>query len=103
LALDAFLQSVNNMGLKRHLLIAKVEMMERALRLGYAYFQADSTCRPGVAVQQVEANDFVLPSPATSAVHVAPAAADESTGLTRSPAQELLPEIRHLRQQLAVE
>jgi len=38
LALDAFLQSINNMGLKKHLLVAEVETMERALRLGNAYF-----------------------------------------------------------------
>jgi len=94
LALDAFLQSANNMGLKRHLLVAEVEMMERALRLGNAYFQADSTCRPGVAVQQIKADDVVL---------LSPAAADESTGLTTSLAQELLAEIRHLRRQSAVE
>jgi len=102
LALDAFLQSVNNMGLKRHLLVAKVETMERAFRLGNAYFQADSTCRPGVAVRQFEADDVSLSS-AASAVHVAAAAADESTGLTTSLAQKLLPKIRHLRRQSAVE
>jgi len=66
LALDAFLQAINNMSLKRHLLVAEVETMERALRLGNAYFQADSTCWPGMAVQQVEADDDnVLPSLAT--------------------------------------
>jgi len=43
LALGAFLQSINNLGLKQHLLVAEVETMERSLRLGNAYFQADST------------------------------------------------------------
>jgi len=76
LALDAFLQSINNLGLKQHLLVAEVETMERALRLGNADFQADSTCRPGTAVQQVGADD-VSTSPAKTAVHVATAAADE--------------------------
>jgi len=38
LALDAFLKSINNLGLKQHLLVAEVETMERALRLGNAYF-----------------------------------------------------------------
>jgi len=44
LALDAFLQSINNLGLKQHLLVAEVETLERALRLGNAYFHADSAC-----------------------------------------------------------
>jgi len=33
LALDAFHQSINDLGLKQHLLVAKFETMERALRL----------------------------------------------------------------------
>jgi len=56
LALDAFLQSINNLRLKQHLLVAKIETMERALRLGNAYFEVDSTCRPGTTVQQVGAD-----------------------------------------------
>jgi len=76
LALDAFLQSINNLDLKQHLLVAKVETMERALRLGDAYFQGDSTCRSGATVQQVAANGNV------PAVHVATAAADKPTRLT---------------------
>jgi len=38
MTLDAFLQSINNLGLKQHLLVAEVETMERALRLENAYF-----------------------------------------------------------------
>jgi len=38
LALDAFLQSINNLGLKKNLLAAEVENMEGALKLGNAYF-----------------------------------------------------------------
>jgi len=83
LALDAFLQSIKNLGLKRHLLVAKVETMERALRLGNAYFQADSMRRPGTAAQQVEANDDnVSPLWAMAAVHMATAAANELTSFT---------------------
>ena len=103
LALDAFLQSINNLGLKQHLLVAEVETMERALRLGNAYFQADSTCRPGATVQQVGADDDVSTSPAKIAVHVAKATADEPTDLTTSLVRELLAEIRQLRQQSTVE
>jgi len=44
LVLDDFLQSINNLGLKQHLLVAEVETIGRALRLGNAYFQANSTC-----------------------------------------------------------
>jgi len=99
LTLDAFLQSINNLGLEQHLLVAKVETMERALRLGNAYFQADSACRPGATIQQVGADDDVLMSPATTAVHVTMAAADEPTSLTTSLVRELLAEIRQLRQQ----
>jgi len=62
LALDAYLQSINNLGLKQHLLVAEVETMDRALRLGNAYFQADSTCWPGTTVQQVGADDDVADS-----------------------------------------
>jgi len=51
LALDAFLQSINNLGLKQHLLVAEVERMEKVLRLGNAYFQADSTCPPSKVVR----------------------------------------------------
>jgi len=58
--------------------------MEKALRPGNAYFQADSTCRPGATVQQVEADADISTSPAKSAVHVATAAADEPTSLTTS-------------------
>jgi len=103
LALDAFLQSINNLGLKQHLLVAEFKIMKRALRLGNAYFQADSTCRPGAAVQQVEADNDVSMSLAKSAVHVTAAAADEPTSLTTSLVCELLVEIRHLRQQLTAE
>jgi len=103
LALDAFLQSINNMTLKQHLLVAKFETMDRALRLGNAYFQANNTCRPQATVQQVEADNDVSPSSAKSAVHVAMAVADEPTSLTTSLVRELLAEIRHLRQQSAVE
>jgi len=46
-------------GLKQHLLVAEVETMERALRLGNAYFQADSACWPGTTIQQVGADDDV--------------------------------------------
>jgi len=63
LALDAFLQSINNLRLKQHLLVVEVETMERALWLGNAYFQADSACRPGTTIQQVGADD-VSTSPA---------------------------------------
>jgi len=73
LALDAFLQSINNHGLKQHLLVTEVEIMERALRLRNAYFQADSTCRPGAAIQRVGADDDVSTLPAKTAVHVATA------------------------------
>jgi len=93
LALDAFLQSVNNMGMKRHLLVAKVDTMERALRLGNAYFQANSGCRPRATVQQVEAHDRVSPSSAVAAVHVVTAAAKEPTSLTMSLVQKLLTKI----------
>jgi len=103
LALDAFLQSINNLGLKQHLLVAEVETMERALRLGNAYFQADSTCRPGTTIQQVGADDDVSTSPAKTAVHVATAAAEEPTNLTTSLVRELLAEIRQLRQQSTVD
>jgi len=103
LALDAFLQSVNNLGLKQHLLVAEVETMERALRLGNAYFQADSLCRPGTTVQQIRADDDVMMSPAPTAVHVATAAADELTSLTTSLVRELLAEIRQQRQQSTTE
>jgi len=103
LALDAFLQSINNLGLKQHLLVAEVKTMERALRLGNAYLQADSTCRPGATVQQVEADDDVSTSLAKSAVHIATAAADEPNNLTTSLVRELLAEIRHLRQQSTAE
>ena len=103
LALDAFLQSINNLGLKQHLLVAEVETMERALRLGNAYFQADSTCRPGMTIQQVGADDDVLTSPAKTAVHVATAAAEKPNNLTTSLVRELLAEIRQLRQQSTVE
>jgi len=99
LALDAFLQSVNNLGLKQHLLVVEVETMEQALRLGNAYFQADSTCQPGTTVQQVRADDDV----STTAVHVATAADDEPTSLTTSLVRELLAEIRQLREQSTTE
>jgi len=56
LARDAFLQSINNLGLKQHLLVVEVETMERALRLENAYFQDDSTCQPSTIIQQVGAN-----------------------------------------------
>jgi len=103
LALDAFLQSNNNMSLKQHLLVAEVETMERALRHENTYFQADNICRPGATVQQVEADDDVSPSLAKSAVHFAAAATNEPTSLTSSLVCELLAKIRHLRQQSAVE
>jgi len=103
LALDAFLQSINNLGLKQHLLVAEVETMERALRLGNAYFQADSTCRPGTTIQQIGADDDVSTSPAKTAVHVATATAEEPINLTTSLVRELLAEIRQLRQQSTVE
>jgi len=103
LALDAFLQSINNLGLKQHLLVAEVETMERALRLGNAYFQADSTCRPETTVQQVRADHDVLTSPAMTAVHVATAAADKPNSLTTSFVCELLAELRQLRQQSTAE
>jgi len=35
--LEAFLQPVNSLGLKRHLPVAKVDTMERALQFGNAY------------------------------------------------------------------
>jgi len=103
LALDAFLQSINNLELKQHLLVAKVETMERALRLGNAYFQADSTCWPGTTKQQVRADDDVSMSPAKTAVHVGTAAAEEPISLTTSLVRELLAEIRQLRQESTVE
>jgi len=103
LALDAFLQSINNLGLKQHLLVAEVETMERALRPWNAYFQADSTCRPGTTIQQVGADDDVSTSPEKTAVHVAMAAAKEPINLTTNLVQELLAEIRQLRQQSTVE
>jgi len=102
LALDAFPQSINNLSLKQHLLVAEVETMERALRLGNTYFQADSTCRPGATVQQVEADD-VSTSSTKSAVHVATTAADKPTSLTTSLVRELLAEIRQLCQQSTAE
>jgi len=97
LALDTFLQSINNLGLKQHLLVAEVETMEKALRLGNAYFQADSTCRPGMTIQQVGSDDDVSTSPAKTAVHVATAAAKEPINLTTSLVPELLAMIRQLR------
>jgi len=103
LALDAFFQLINNLGLKQHLLVAEVETMERSLRLGSAYFQAGSTCRPGTTAQQVGADDKVSTSPAKIAVHVAKATADEPTDLTMSLVRELLAEIKQLRQQSTVE
>jgi len=84
LALDTFLQSINNLGLKQHLLVAEVKTMEKPLRLENAYFQADNTCRPGEIVQQVKADDDMSPSLAKSAVHIAVAAADKPTDLTAS-------------------
>jgi len=100
LALEAFLQSVNNIGLKRHLLVAEVATMERALRLGNVYFQADSVCRPRVNAQQVEADDGPPPSKAAAAVHVATAAsAADEVNLTTSLVRELVAEIRRLWQQ----
>jgi len=103
LAPDAFLQSINNLGLKQHLLVAKVETMERALRFGNAYFQAGSTCRSGTTIQQVGADDDMSTSAAKTAVHVATAAAKKPTSLTSSLVQELLTKIRQLRQQSTVE
>jgi len=91
------------MGFKRHLLVDEVDTMERALQLGNAYFQADGACWPGVTAQQVEADNEVSPSSAAAAVHVATAAADESTSLTMSMVLELLAEIRRLRHEPAVE
>jgi len=105
LALGAFLHSINNLELKQHLLVAEVETMEQALRLGNAYFQADSTCWLGVTVQQVGADDNMstLTSPATAAVHVTTAAADELISLTTSLVRGLLAKIRQLRQQSTAE
>jgi len=105
LTLDAFLQSINNLGLKQHLLVAEVVTMERALRLGNAYFQVDSTCRPGTTMQQVGADGNVSTStsPAKTAAHVTTAAADEPTSLTTSLVCELLAELRQLRQQSTAE
>jgi len=103
LALDASLQSINNLRLKQHLLVAEVETMKRALRLGNAYFQADSTCRPGTTIQQVGADDDMSTSPAKTAVHVATAAAEEPISLTTSLVRELLAKIKQLRQQSTVE
>jgi len=74
--------------------------MERALRLGNAYFQADSAYRPGTTIQQVGSDDDVSMSPAKTAVHVTTAAADEPTSLTTSLVRELLAEIKQLCQQL---
>jgi len=92
------------MGLKRHLLVAEVETMERALQLGNPYFQADSTCWPGTAVQQVKADDDnVSPSSVKAAVHVAIVAAGEPTVFTTSLVQELLAKIRRLCRQSTVE
>jgi len=73
--------------------------MEGALRLGNAYFQANSLCWPGMTIQQVGADDDVSMSPANTAVHVATAAAEEPISLTTSLVRELLAEIRQLRQQ----
>jgi len=84
LALNAFLQSINNLGLKQHLLVAAVETMERALRFGNAYYQADSACQPGTTIQHVGADNNMSTSPAKTAVHVATAAADELTSFTTS-------------------
>jgi len=103
LALDAFFQSINNLVLKQHLLVAGVETKERDLRLGSDYFQADSTCRPGTTVQQVEADDDVSTPLAKTTVHVATAAADEPTTLTTSFVRELPAKIRQLRQQSTAE
>jgi len=103
LALDAFLQSINNLGLKQYLLVAEVETMERALKPRNAYFQADSTCQPDKTIQQVGADDDMSTSPAKTAVHVATAAAEEPLNLTSSLVRELLAEIRQLRQQSTVE
>jgi len=102
-ALDAFLQSVNNMGLKTHLLVVEVDTMKRALRLGNAYFQAVGACQPGVTAQQVEANGRVSLLSVAAAVHVATAAANKPTDLTMSLVRELLDKIRRLRQEPAVE
>lgn len=78
--------------------LTEVETMERALRRGNADLQADNTCRPGITVQHVEAGDRVSPSSAAAGVHVATAAASESTGLTMGLLRELLAKIRHLQQ-----
>lgn len=98
LALKAFFQPVNNIGLKRHLLVAKVDTM----KLGNAYFQADSAYRPGVNSQQVEADNELPSSSAAAAVHVTTAVAEE-TSLTTSLVKELLAKIRHLSQYLAAD
>jgi len=105
LALDAFLQSINNLGLKQHMLVAEVETMERALRLRNAYFHAESTCRSAMTIQQVGADNDVSMStaPAMTAVHVTTMAADEPTSLTTSLVHELLAEIRQLHQQSTTE
>jgi len=103
LALDAFLQSINNHKLKQHLLVAEVKTMERALRLGNAYFQADSTCRPGTTIQQVGADNAESMLPAETAVHAATAAVKEPTSLTTSLVRELLAKIMQLRQKSTVE
>jgi len=77
--------------------------MERALRLGNAYFQVDSIYRPGETAQQVEADGDVSTLLAKSTVHVATAAVDEPNSLTTSLVCELLTGIRHLRQQSTAE
>jgi len=39
LTLEALLQSVNNIGLKKHLLVAKINIMEKAIGLGKLIFK----------------------------------------------------------------
>jgi len=92
LALDAFLQSINNLGWKQHLLVAEVDTME-CLEMPIS----KPTVRAGLGRQCSKSE------PTMAAVHVAMTAADESTSLTTSLVRELLAEIRQLRQQSTTE
>lgn len=94
LALEAFLQLVNNIGFKKQLLVAKVDTIEWAL--GDAFFQANSAYQPGVKVRQVKADDGLPLSKLASVVYLLKSAsAADKADSTRSLVRQLLAKIRH--------
>jgi len=100
--LDAFPQSVNNICLKRHLLVAKVDMMERAYQLKNAYFQVNSPSGPRVNMKQMETDNGLPLSEAAAAVYLATAAsAANEANLTTNLFRKLLAKIKCLQQQPA--